>query len=450
MSDPAEAGAATTGRYRGQDRRALEEPDRSAQAARAARWTLVAIGLAVVVVAVALTTASGMAGTEALAHLARGAALSLSLTLALGAQLFWRVSGVAAGFRLAAAGWLLGVALLIEVVDLHTVGPGAAAAVILHLSAALCAGHAAVGTEVDSGGGVLRQLATVGVPGVVAWLLGAVAVLSLSISGAQVMVAGCLLLAGTWAGVAVVGALRRPRSDPQPSWWLTGLAGGLATATLTRGLNGLLAADLSLTAAVLGVTALLIGAAGVYRALGHSAEVRRRALHRAQRAQRRSLDRRELADRELRHEARNALLAIEGAARTLRQQREHLDEQQRERLDHALANGIGHLHDLVLGDAEDQSTPVPVPVGDIVEQRAALTRTRGVEVEVDSRASHPNPRVLGHRRWLAQIVDNLLSNVEQHAVGDDGTPAARIAICADVAEVRVQVSDDGPGLPPGA
>jgi signal transduction histidine kinase len=71
-----------------------------------------------------------------------------------------------------------------------------------------------------------------------------------------------------------------------------------------------------------------------------------------------------------------------------------------------------------------------------------LIRRKGQTLEVD--LPEPLP-VEGDLRRLGQVVVNLLSNAHEH------TPAgSRIAIAgrADPTEVRLAVSDDGPGIPP--
>ncbi|MFD7659693.1 sensor histidine kinase, partial [Actinosynnema sp. NPDC059797] len=63
--------------------------------------------------------------------------------------------------------------------------------------------------------------------------------------------------------------------------------------------------------------------------------------------------------------------------------------------------------------------------------------------EVPVRTSPPGPRVLGDRRRLDRVVNNLLDNAERHAGGP-----VRVAVTSRDGHARLEVDDTGPGVPP--
>ena len=430
-------------RYRGADRRASEQVDPNDTTAIAARWALLAAGVATAMVVVTLLALTAGAGREALGGLARGAVMGLALVVAIGAQLHWRVTGAAAGYHLATAAWLIAASATLETLGADERLAGAAIVLITQLLAVVWVGRAVTGPAVDSEGHVLRQLATAVVSGLLLWLLAWSVLEAASATTGSVLLGGRPAIAAGWLMVACLGlaSSRRAITELQP--WLPGTAFGFGVASLLRGLDPVVATTLAPAAAVVGVVALLVIATGIYQALAQRAASRRVALHQAQHAQQRSHGQRSLAERERTHELRNALLAVEGATNALERHRGHLDDAQRARLEQALTSGIAHLHDLLLSDRTTQSDATPAPVGEVVEQCAELARARGLTVHVDDRAT---TRALVRRVALVQIIDNLLANVERHAVTNDGPASAWVRIRSDAAEVRVEVTDDGPGL----
>ncbi|MDQ2586846.1 sensor histidine kinase [Saccharothrix yanglingensis] len=63
--------------------------------------------------------------------------------------------------------------------------------------------------------------------------------------------------------------------------------------------------------------------------------------------------------------------------------------------------------------------------------------------EVPVRSKPPGPRVLGDRRRLDRVVNNLLDNAERHAGGP-----VRVAVLERDGRARLEVDDAGPGVPP--
>jgi anti-sigma regulatory factor (Ser/Thr protein kinase) len=82
-------------------------------------------------------------------------------------------------------------------------------------------------------------------------------------------------------------------------------------------------------------------------------------------------------------------------------------------------------------------------VAAVAEDLAVLYRTVAGDVQVEV---HGDPWVNADRGGLAQLLANLLANCARHA------PGARIRVRAAAlgSRVRIEVIDDGPGLPPGS
>lgn len=98
---------------------------------------------------------------------------------------------------------------------------------------------------------------------------------------------------------------------------------------------------------------------------------------------------------------------------------------------------------LVLARADERGLPLhleDVDLDDLAErQRTRLRRTTGLAVH-----GRVNPvRVRGDRHQLDQVMRNLVDNAERHARSQ-----VHISVSTDGAYAAVEVSDDGPGIPP--
>ncbi len=103
----------------------------------------------------------------------------------------------------------------------------------------------------------------------------------------------------------------------------------------------------------------------------------------------------------------------------------------------AAATELRHLLD------EREGPPGGAAVGPLLRDLAVVHRSSGLAVELDV---EPDLRV-GMDHWaLGQVITNLLVNCERHA------PGARVWLRASRHDdlARVEVADDGPGLPDGA
>jgi PAS domain S-box-containing protein len=147
------------------------------------------------------------------------------------------------------------------------------------------------------------------------------------------------------------------------------------------------------------------------------------------------------------HELRTPLTAVLGFSTTLRRHAPRLDPAQVVDVSDRIVGQATKMERLLddLLDVERLSRGViilerrPVDVGELVEAVAVEHGDHDVEV-----AAEPAPAEVDPGK-LERIVVNLLTNARRH-----GGPEARIrlTVAPDAEVVRVQVDDDGPGLPP--
>lgn len=155
------------------------------------------------------------------------------------------------------------------------------------------------------------------------------------------------------------------------------------------------------------------------------------------------------------HELRTPLNAILGFAQLLERDRKRpLDERQLERLGHVLRGGE-HLLRLI-DDVLDLSRieagriavsiePVSVTavIRDAVTTLEPMAARAGIAIEIDEWTGEP--QVLADRTRLAQILMNYGSNAIKY--GKSGGRVTFAVSVADLARVRIAVSDDGIGIP---
>jgi signal transduction histidine kinase len=235
-----------------------------------------------------------------------------------------------------------------------------------------------------------------------------------------------LVLAGGWAGVVLVA----------------GLAG---RALAGRTLGPVAAASRAARSIAEGLlaTRLPVGGADEFGAwassfneMAEALEVKIRALAEAQ-----ARERRFTAD--VSHELRTPVTALVGEASLLR---EHLDRMPPEarRPAELLVQDVGRLRRLVeelmeisrLDAGGEQVRYEPVALTSLVD---GLLRARGwsdVELAGDDVTLASDPR------RLERIVDNLVANALRHGGG-----AVRVRVGRDGSRARLEISDDGPGIP---
>ena len=105
-----------------------------------------------------------------------------------------------------------------------------------------------------------------------------------------------------------------------------------------------------------------------------------------------------------------------------------------EDLSHVSAAGRGQV--AIAGEAVD----VLQLLNDAVEAWRGMASAHGAELRLAR--SRGGPVVVGERLRLAQAIGNLVSNAVEHGGG-----AVELRWRADAATVRIEVADEGPGLP---
>lgn len=154
------------------------------------------------------------------------------------------------------------------------------------------------------------------------------------------------------------------------------------------------------------------------------------------------------------HELRSPLTSVQGFAELLMLEREVLSPNQVETVEvildntHHLVRLINDLLDLARSDAGRLTLrPAPTGAGDLVEN--AVRTMRG---QIDARGQslsltiEPDlPTILVDRDRIRQVLVNLLTNAHEYC-----PPGASIGVEArrEGADVTIEVSDDGPGIPP--
>lgn len=139
---------------------------------------------------------------------------------------------------------------------------------------------------------------------------------------------------------------------------------------------------------------------------------------------------------ERRHDLRSLIAGIQSATATLTQYREFLDPHEQELLESALLAEINRLQRSI-GSA---TTRRAFSLTAAIEPVLTSERAQGARIE----AQLEDVDVIGDADATAAVVQNLLTNARRHA------PAATVRLTAVRADddVRLAVSDDGPGLPP--
>lgn len=149
-------------------------------------------------------------------------------------------------------------------------------------------------------------------------------------------------------------------------------------------------------------------------------------------------------DRVLRHNLRNDLTVIKGYASAIAEEDDAPAAtteiiERCEQLEATAANART-MRAVVQHREQRQSMAIDTVVEDAIE--AAPEPPPGVEFSVDIDTA---TRVVAHPKLtvaIAQVIDNAI----EHGVGDDGE--CRVTVADDGDDVVVEISDDGPGIPP--
>ncbi|RCW45261.1 two-component system OmpR family sensor kinase [Halopolyspora algeriensis] len=361
------------------------------------------------------------------------------------AELVTRMGGQWQDARIAAALFVYG----LVVVPTTTVDPGPDADVVALQTARFVASVGVVALlalSLWSGGPRTRATAWPSV------LVISAIVLVVGISAARFPVEAIDLLTavaghGAFEGYALVGVMMTGfgLARRQRTFWRIGL--GVLVLAIAQGVLQAGSASVSdpyLPFAVLrlaGVGAVLAAVAVHAGALSRAERARQEAERAQLQAMREEEQRRRERNDERDHEMRNALVGLSGAARLLGQGGAALPEGDQGELRTAVEAELARLRDLLERSAA-RPAGEEAELAPLLQQLVTLRRTAGTDIELQAPAEL---RTTASSATVAQVLTNLLANCERHA------PGARVRIRAAETggTIRIEVSDDGPGLAPG-
>ncbi len=140
------------------------------------------------------------------------------------------------------------------------------------------------------------------------------------------------------------------------------------------------------------------------------------------------------------HELRNAVLALDGAT-TVAMRRE--DGQALDGLRDAVEAELDRVRSLLDRDVREDVGGEKFDVAQIVRRQVVLARSAGAAIQMDAAGA---VGAYGDAGEAAEIVQNLLVNVERHAAGPH---PVEVWIVARATVAEVVVADRGPGVPEG-
>ncbi len=138
------------------------------------------------------------------------------------------------------------------------------------------------------------------------------------------------------------------------------------------------------------------------------------------------------------HEARNALMAIDGAARALDRHPDLLPAPVRAELADAVATEVAHLQRIIAGGPNESHGAFTIV--EALAPAVVAARSRGIHVTSTGDAS---ATATGSRAHTREVMHNLLENARRHAPGSRVTIDAR----AVGGRILVRVRDHGAGVP---
>lgn len=416
----------TTGppRYRGPDRRALQQPAATGPLRTVA---LIAPALATVL---AGTIASWAGVTRELVDDWAAMTLAMAVTSAMVATGYAVATGVRRAAAMAGALWLLAASHGAAVLSVRT-----RASEMLLAVAALFAIVGVLGPEVDS-----RRRAGVVVP-VTITTGGLVALLVESSLLPVAIEVPRFLAAGGWAIVALFVVTRG-----WATYFLVAVssaASGTAVAALVSGAAEPGALTPAVAAFLAATTGMTIAASGAAIALTRAASGMRRRQHLLHLVLHEQIASAQLQRDEERHEMRNALLAAEVATTSLRRLAGSLDAAVEADLERAAKQGFLQLRALLEeDDAARQFTTVRL--AGLLGRQAAVARALGVGMRITCPA---DVAVAGNPTALTQVLQNLVLNAARHGGASLQDPVEAEVRTTQAGAVEVRVSDRGPGVP---
>ena len=153
------------------------------------------------------------------------------------------------------------------------------------------------------------------------------------------------------------------------------------------------------------------------------------------------------------HELRSPMAAVIGAARTLQGRWRELSAEHRGSFLALIADETTRLSDLI-ADVLDTSrieagtfsyTFRDVDVGDLVHEVVAAAGMGQDEVRVEAEVNGSLPWVRGDAERLRQVLQNLVDNAVKFSPANG---EVRVTATAENGDLRVDVLDQGPGVPP--
>ena len=145
------------------------------------------------------------------------------------------------------------------------------------------------------------------------------------------------------------------------------------------------------------------------------------------------------------HELRSPLMTLRASIDVMQHRREELSERTQQALDLLndevlrFENLVQDLLDLSRSDSGPMENDL-VNIEELVKATLALSDGR-IELEIANSAQ--GGLVMGDKRRLAQVLDNLLRNAEKY-----GNGATRIIVSSTGTDIEIAVEDDGPGVAP--
>lgn len=402
--------------------------------------------LLAIVLVVVFGARAGRWGTVA-AQLAAFATMGvLAVVVTCLGRAHWRAVGRVHGLLVAGAGALIAVQAAASLLALArpTLEVADVVRLVASLVAAVWVGGAVWGPEVDTRLAPRRQVALLAstVVGLVVLLL---VLFAVGLEGRATLAAGAVVTAGVWLVLGIVGLRRSMVRDWSLLGWVAWMAIALGLGEVAMLLAIVDDGTWHLVSGVLGTAGLLVAVVGGTAALArvavsHRADVHGMLLGHAAEQAREEGERRQLA-----HEVRNIVLAVEGAATTLSSRGHQLGEDDRAQLNEVLHSGLEDLRGLT-AESTTSTAPVSFALDRLVAERVAAGTARGIKVR---HVDLERPVVVrGEPSMTARALDNLLINAERH--GGAGTDDAPVVVAVERGRDTgvVRVLDDGPGIPP--
>jgi hypothetical protein len=341
-----------TGDYRGDDRRRYSE---EGVGGGSSWWRTGAaqMGLLVLVGLVLLRVGS-VPGMAVWLTSLRGVAIALGAAMAVAGTLYWRTTGAARGLHAAVAAGPITAMVLVDL----TGGAGAAAVgedlrLALGLAAVVWVARSTWGPEVDTRLRPVVEVGAVTLVAVVGVVLAGLITPGLLAAGAGTS----LLLAGGWVVPGIAGMRRGAHRNAVFATALAWAAVGMSLAESARFVATIDGTAWLAVSEIARVLALLIAALGAVLAMAGYGRARRSDLYGLELAHRTSQRDRERERRDLDHDIRNALMAIEGSTLTLERRHGQLSDDQATRLYGALHAGVGVLKDRLEHSDRPSDTP---------------------------------------------------------------------------------------------